>query len=681
MILPVNSTKVTSRNALSSLTHRLLLLMLFLILLLNSVNNLALAQQKINIGVLAYSPAERVIKRWQPLAEELSRKIPNTHVQIQALNYQQLKTAIQEQTIDFVFTNPASYIQYSHTGHLTAPLVTLVGLSQGQEIEKFGGVIVLPANSPIRTLSELRGITVAIPSKESFGGYLSQAYLLQKHAISTQDFNLLTTKMPHSNAIHALISHKANAAFVRTGVIESMIQAGELTTDEFKILSDKGLSKYPFLLSTDAYPEWPFIALKNTPEEIAAKVTTVLLSIPHKSPLTNSLQIHGFTVPADYQPIRDVLQALRVSPYNGSPQLTLNDVWEQYGTETIIILVLLIASLLLLAQLFKSNCCLNAANQSLERMGDDLRITAACFHSQQPILITDSKKRIIRINPAFTDVTGYSEADVIGKSPVLLASGKHSADFYKSLWKQLNKEGFWKGEMWNRKKSGEVYPILQTITAIKNEQGVLTNYQAIFYDITESKADVQHYKDLALQDPLTQLANRRVLNDHLAHAIAIVKRNHHYSALIFIDLDNFKPLNDTHGHHIGDILLTEVANRLKQSTRDIDTVARLGGDEFVILLEELGESYQDAHQLANQICQKMHTILGGSYDLDGLSYALSASVGVTIFSDEILSPEEALKQADIAMYQSKSNGKNSIFFFDHSQGSDHQIISQQKILI
>lgn len=220
---------------------------------------------------------------------------------------------------------------------------------------------------------------------------------------------------------------------------------------------------------------------------------------------------------------------------------------------------------------------------------EELRVAATAFESQEGMMVTDANSVILRVNHAFTKITGYSSDEAIGQVPQLLSSGKQSKEFYADMWKDINDTGAWEGEIWNRRKSGEIYPEHLTITVVKNSAGIITNYVATFTDITTSKAASDEIKNLAFYDPLTQLPNRRLLIDRLNHALAASARSGERGALVFLDLDHFKTLNDTLGHDVGDLLLQLVAGRLSAVVREGDTVARIGGDEFVVLLEGLSE--------------------------------------------------------------------------------------------
>lgn len=295
---------------------------------------------------------------------------------------------------------------------------------------------------------------------------------------------------------------------------------------------------------------------------------------------------------------------------------------------------------------------------------NDLRIAAITFESQEGILISDASNRIIKVNRAFTRITGYSPEDVLGKNPKLLNSGRQDEAFYAAMWESIQCTGAWEGEIWNRRKNGEVYPESLTITAVKSQNEAITHYVALLTDISLRKAAEEDIRNLAFYDPLTQLPNRRLLLDRLKHALASSARSGKQGALLFIDLDHFKNLNDTLGHDFGDLLLQQVANRLIACVREGDTVARLGGDEFVVMLEDLGNHPVEVAALVENIGEKILLQLNQPYQLGPHKHHSTPSIGATLFADHDVPLDELLKQADIAMYQSKASGRNVLCFFD-----------------
>ncbi|MBK7002584.1 MAG: EAL domain-containing protein [Rhodoferax sp.] len=294
----------------------------------------------------------------------------------------------------------------------------------------------------------------------------------------------------------------------------------------------------------------------------------------------------------------------------------------------------------------------------------EMRIAATAFNSHEGMTVTDADGTILRVNDAFTQITGYPAEEVIGKNPRLLQSGRHDANFYAAMWESIHSTGKWEGEIWNRRKSGEIYPERLSITAVRSANGVITNYVGTFIDITLSMAAEEEIKNLAFYDPLTRLPNRRLLMDRLQQALTSSKRSGRECALFFLDLDHFKTLNDTLGHDMGDLLLQQVAQRLESCVREGDTVARLGGDEFVVMLEELSELPVDAAAQTEIVGNKILDVLNQRYQLSTHEYRSSPSIGVTLFKGNQSSIEELLKQADIAMYQAKSSGRNALRFFD-----------------
>jgi len=293
-----------------------------------------------------------------------------------------------------------------------------------------------------------------------------------------------------------------------------------------------------------------------------------------------------------------------------------------------------------------------------------LRIAATAFEAQEGMCITDAQGVILRVNQAYSAVTGYSAEESVGQTTRMLNSGRHDAAFYAAMWADIRQNGSWQGEIWNRRKNGEVYPEWLSITAVKDERDTVTHYVSTLTDITHRKAAEAEIKHLAFYDPLTGLPNRRLMNDRLTHLLEANARRQRNGALLFIDLDNFKKLNDTHGHDQGDSLLQKVAERLSLCVRKGDTVARLGGDEFVVMLQELADNLTEAATQAETVGQKILASLCQPFQLGQLTHYSTASLGVTLICAGDDSVEELLKRADLALYQAKGGGRNTLRFFD-----------------
>ncbi|MCF7995268.1 MAG: EAL domain-containing protein [Chromatiaceae bacterium] len=302
-----------------------------------------------------------------------------------------------------------------------------------------------------------------------------------------------------------------------------------------------------------------------------------------------------------------------------------------------------------------------------------LRLAASVFaHSLEGIVITDADNRLVDVNPSFTRITGYGREELLGHNPKILASGQHDADFYQRMWAAINDDGFWQGEIWNRRKDTEVYPELLSISVVRDPAGAVLNYIGVFSDISQFKAHEAELNRIAHYDHLTGLPNRRLLTDRLDHSIAHIRRKGRVLAVCYLDLDGFKPINDRYGHAVGDRFLVQVAKALGQVVRGEDTVARLGGDEFVLLLTDLGQP-EDCFGL-------LHRVLAAVRDpikVGGLMHSVSASIGVTLCPPDIADPDTLLRHADQAMYQAKESGKNTYHLYDAQQDQLLQVRRQK----
>jgi diguanylate cyclase (GGDEF)-like protein/PAS domain S-box-containing protein len=321
-------------------------------------------------------------------------------------------------------------------------------------------------------------------------------------------------------------------------------------------------------------------------------------------------------------------------------------------------------------RIHKSNLALQKEIEERRQMEGDLKLAATVFeNSSEGIVITDRDNNILSVNNAFEKLTGYQRTEVIGKNPRILKSGRHDSHFYQDMWRHINAEGRWQGEIWERRKDGVVYPKWITINAIRDDTGELTNHMAIFSDISERKAAEQRIYHLAHHDALTGLANRTLLGDRIRHAIHQVRRSGRMVAVLFIDLDGFKLINDTLGHEVGDTMLCKVAERLQSLVRDSDTVARMGGDEFLVLLSDIGHE-EDAARVA----EKVVSAIAEPYHINGQELRTSPSIGISIYPQDAADENALIRSADTAMYHAKAVGRNNFQFYT---GSMHEQVLER----
>ena len=291
------------------------------------------------------------------------------------------------------------------------------------------------------------------------------------------------------------------------------------------------------------------------------------------------------------------------------------------------------------------------------------KLAASVFsHAREGIIITDDRATIIDVNHSFTNITGFSREEAIGKNPRILQSGRQSPEFYVDMWEALLKEGYWSGELWNRRKNGEVYAALTTISAVRDERGVTTHYVSLGNDITPMKAHQDQLEHVAHFDLLTNLPNRSLLADRLSQAMLRCSRNKQSLAVVFLDLDGFKSVNDTYGHDVGDDLLIALSQRMKEALREDDTLSRIGGDEFVAVLADLGKTEDCEPVLERFLLAASKPVTIGDIVLN-----ISASIGVTLYPQDNVDADQLMRHADQAMYVAKESGKNRYHLFDTAQ--------------
>ena len=302
----------------------------------------------------------------------------------------------------------------------------------------------------------------------------------------------------------------------------------------------------------------------------------------------------------------------------------------------------------------------------LKQLESGLRIAATAFETQQATLITDSRQRIIRINKAFSEMTGYNQEDVLGKTPKMLQSGLQDSRFYSQLWKILGRDHYWQGEVWNRRKNGEVFPELLSISAVTGADGEVSNYVATFTDLTQSKSAEATIHNLSFFDKLTGLPNRSLMMDRLRHSLQGAGRSQSFGAVLLIDLDDFKTLNDSRGHEAGDLLLIELGKRFQAIVHGDDTVARVGSDEFVIILDRLSPDGKKAVDRASAFAERVQNEISQPFELRDTEYFCSASIGISLFGADEGEIDRLLSHAESALAQAKKSGRGTMRFFDES---------------
>jgi diguanylate cyclase (GGDEF)-like protein/PAS domain S-box-containing protein len=303
-----------------------------------------------------------------------------------------------------------------------------------------------------------------------------------------------------------------------------------------------------------------------------------------------------------------------------------------------------------------------------------LQLLASVFeNTQEGIVITDPDSVIMEVNDSFLQISGYAREDLIGHKPNILRSGRHGPEFYSAMWMALKEEGVWRGEIWNRRKTGEVYPEQLTVSAVLDDHGHPSHYVGVAVDISAIKRHEAELDRIAHYDALTGLPNRVLLGDRLRQALAKAQRDGALLAVCFLDVDGFKPVNDTHGHNAGDMLLIELADRFRAELRGNDTVARLGGDEFILLLADLKDETASI-----QILERLLAAISQPFSIDGQSVTVTASIGVTLYPLRATDTDALIRQADQAMYKAKQLGKNTFFFYDDDQ--DAVAIANQRMI-
>jgi diguanylate cyclase (GGDEF)-like protein/PAS domain S-box-containing protein len=402
--------------------------------------------------------------------------------------------------------------------------------------------------------------------------------------------------------------------------------------------------------------------------------------MPPGSPEARTGRYLRWTVPVSYEPVESLMRRLGAPPFDKPAEFHLSDVTRKYAAEIAIVLaVAAAAALMVLMRILRLNHSLSdqvslvsERSRQLEQevlaraaAEDKLRLHARVFSdAQECLLITDAERNIVAINDAALAVTGYQREELLGRNPSVFRSGLQDEAFYREMWQKIGRDGFWSGEVWNRRKNGSLYACILKISELRDENGQLTHYIGSQEDITTLKETQRHLEHMARFDNLTGLPNRNLLHDRMEHAMAIARRSGQKLAVCLLDLDGFKAVNDRLGHDAGDQLLVGIATRLQHALRETDTVARLGGDEFVLLLADIDGFDRLATTLDRVLAATRAVVPDGAAEL-----TVSSSVGLTLYPDDNAPAETLLRHADEAMYEAKRRGRDRYHLFDAASDS------------
>jgi len=744
------------------------------------------AAEPVKIGVLSFRPKPQTLKQWQPLADALKQAMPEHDFVVEALTYPEMNEAVAKRKIDFVLTNPAHFVLLKVRYGLTSPIATLAVDINGQRFNAFGGVIItLAGRNDINALGNIKGKRIAVPDTESLGGYQMQAYELKKSGVYLpNDAKLVVTGMPHDNVIKAVLDGRADAGFLRSGVLEGATRDGMLEIKRLKVLNLQARPEFPQQLSTRLYPEWPFSAMPQTNERIARLVAAKLFTMEADSPFMRAMHIHGFSVPADYSSVEELLKELRFPPFDAAPSFTLQDVLDRYRWQIACALAVMSVIMLLTIRLLVIKRRLQLTTHELKMSESNLKaildnepecisIIAAdgTFQHMNPaglaMIEAESLEQVVNrsvydfVAPEYRSAYQDMHRRVLGGEKVHLefevvslngqrrifethavpiydnkavvhlsvtrditdhkyaeAALKESEQKFRELsqssptaimlhqnnrWVYANEaaetiSGFSLQELLNQNTWDFIHPDykqlvmaygqkrqrgeavkpgyeVKIVTKLGSEKWVEV-YGSVtsiggrpagiisIIDVTQRKQAEEQIRYMATHDSLTNLPTRHLAKEHLAMSLGNARRNKTLVALMFMDLDGFKTVNDTLGHDAGDYVLKQVAQRMLACVRETDIVARVGGDEFLVIATGL----EHADHIS-KIAEKLIAAVALPVIYKEQQAVVGTSIGIAIFPQDGVDEEKLVMLADEAMYAVKKTGKNNYRFVQAAENT------------
>jgi diguanylate cyclase (GGDEF)-like protein/PAS domain S-box-containing protein len=623
----------------------------------------------VHIAVLAYDEKSRVRAQLQPLIDLLQAHSPDLDIQLDVLDMEELEYAARGNAATVIITNPYHYLSLRSSDKLARAFATVFRASPSERIASLGGTIVARSDDAgTRALTDLAGATIAIANRRSTGGYLLPLAELDRAGVDTSGINWLEVGT-QQRALAAVRDGDADAAFLRSSTLESAVAHGDIAADTFAVINRQALADYPFAVSTRLYPEWPVVSVGATDPATLQQLLGVALLRARELGISTPGAIAGFAPPADYSVLRDEVRRLALPPFDAPPEVSLADIWRAHRLAGSIALFtgLLIAGLLI--ALFERNRRLQSLwhdlRESLRAQEEDRRRLADLNRHFEMFLerttdyvyFKDAHRRYIFASRAMAELTGHANRDeMAGKTdldvfPLELAREyvEQETDLFatrKPIVDQRQRYRRLDGSMgWV---STYKWPILSP-----DGEEVLGLF-GISRDVTELHDYERQLERAAHHDPLTGLPNRSLFFDRLHQAMAATERRDNELAVVYVDIDRFKQVNDDLGHAAGDELLVNFARLLSSIVRKSDTVARLGGDEFVLLLPDI-RNRDECTGLLDRLMEAM----AEPQTIAGRELEVTVSAGLAFYSGDMPDdPDQLLHRADEAMYEAKQAGRN-----------------------
>nr|WP_243755342.1 diguanylate cyclase [Thiomicrorhabdus sp. 6S3-12] len=628
------------------------ILFLFGILIAQSIG----AQSKtLTLGVYAYQSKEKTFQEFSPIADFLSRDIDGIEVKLVVMRNQEIRKAVRSGQVDMLLISPSLYEIIRHESFISGITATLERYRDGVGTSSLGGVIISRKGSKFKELKDLRKAKIAIPSESNSGAFRIPLYELVSSGIRYQQLDFMKVGS-NDHVMEAVLSGKADVGFVRTGILENWLGRGELSSlDEVQIINRRDLKSFPFILSTHLYPEWAFIIMPNVGSDDSRKIASSLFKINRSLFAENEIDgIQGFVSPLNYLPFEMMLRELRLEPYDVVQKPSFSEIWNSYWR---VISFVLLAVFAIVFALWKSEKYRGIAMMNHKRLENIITATRVGTWEW------DLAKDRMEINEHYVTQIGYTRDELQPFNFAKFASLVHPDDLLEMKRKiqdnLAGKENEYEMDLRLRHKKGRwiwIHSRGKVITRSKDGNALLMGGTHV--EVTEKKAFEEKLKRAAMFDSLTELPGRNYFEEHLEAALFNANKKTKL-ALLFIDLDGFKEVNDSFGHHAGDELLKIIARRLTDSTKSTDFVARMGGDEFLVLLSGFQDS-QQLYAISERILHKVNEAVS----IDGNTMHVSCSIGIReIQPDSKLSVESIINQADRAMYKAKNSGKNRINFY------------------